>query len=502
MEGTGSYLCYGLLAALSSMLMRDRHRYGGLKAVRDRNSRRLCLPNYIGHFRNTGGLRQDLVLNPIRAIFLRKRFKRLGLEDRDKMRVVVLGAGIIGVTTAYYLAKRGLEVTVLDRQAGPGMETSFANAGELSYGMTSPWAAPGVPLKAIKWLFMKHRPLFIWPVMSPTMWGWGLSMLANCNARSYARNKSRMIRISNYSRDCLSDLLREVPLEFDMRERGTLQLFRSDKQLAASKADQAVLAEYDSPFEVLDREGCIAVEPGLAHVAEKFVGGLRLTADRTGDCRMFTMALADKTAELGARFHYGVTIKELAVKDGKVAGVVTAEGREVADCYVCAMGPFAPGLLRAIGINLPIYPIKGYSITLPVTDDSAAPQSTLMDETHKVAITRLGDRIRVAGQAEIIGYNKKLGKHATDSVRYVVSDLFPKGGDVSKAEGWTGLRPMTPDGTPVMGPTRYPNLFLNTGHGTLGWTMSCGSGRAVADLVAGVEPEISFDGLTAARYGQ
>jgi D-amino-acid dehydrogenase len=418
------------------------------------------------------------------------------------MRVVVLGAGIIGVTTAYYLARRGVEVAVLDRQAGPGMETSFANAGELSYGMTSPWAAPGVPVKAIKWLFMRHRPLFIWPLMSPRMWGWGLRMLANCNARSYALNKGRMVRISNYSRDCLTDLLQEVEIDFDLRQRGTLQLFRTDKQVKGSKADQAVLAEYDSPYEVLDRDGCIDAEPGLAHVADKFVGGLRLTADRTGDCRMFTMALAGKTAALGASFKYGVTVKGLAVEGGKIAGVDTDGGRVTGDAYVCAMGPFAPGLLRGIGINLPIYPIKGYSITLPVTDGDAAPQSTIMDETHKVAITRLGDRIRVAGQAEIIGYNRKLGKHATDTVRHVVSDLFPKGGDVSRAEGWTGLRPMTPDGTPVLGPTRYPNLYLNTGHGTLGWTMACGSGRAVADVVTGTAPEISFDGLTAARYGQ
>jgi D-amino-acid dehydrogenase len=418
------------------------------------------------------------------------------------MRVVILGAGVIGVTTAYYLAKRGVEVAVLDRQKGPGLETSFANAGELSYGMTSPWAAPGIPMKAVKWLFMKHRPLFIWPIISPRMWGWGLSMLANCNARSYAVNKSRMVRISNYSRDCLSDLLGEVAIEFDLREQGTLQLFRTEKQVKASKADQEVLKKHGSPFEVLDRDGCIAVEPGLAHVADKFVGGLRLTADRTGDCRMFTVALAERTENLGATFQYGVTVKGLDVSGGRISGVELETGRVTADAYVCAMGPFAPGLLRSVGIDLPIYPIKGYSITLPVTDDKAAPQSTIMDETHKVAITRLGDRIRVAGQAEIIGYNKTLGKRATESVRHVISDLFPRGGDLSKAEGWTGLRPMTPDGTPVIGPTRYPNLFLNTGHGTLGWTMACGSGRAVADLVTGVEPDISFDGLTAQRYGQ
>ena len=286
------------------------------------------------------------------------------------MKIIILGAGVIGVTTAYYAAKRGAEVLVLDRQAGPGLETSFANAGELSYGMTSPWAAPGVPKKAIKWLLMKHRPLFIWPLLSLTMWEWGARMLLNCNSRSYAVNKGRMVRVSNYSRDCLIDLLREVPLEFDGRAQGTLQLFRDEKQVEASKADQAVLAEYDSPFEVLDRDGCIAAEPGLRHVAHKFVGGLRLTADRTGDCRMFTTALAEKAAELGVTFRYGVTIKELAVEGDRIAAVVTDQGHEVADEYVVALGSYAPLLLRRIGIKLPIYPIKGYSITLPVTDEA------------------------------------------------------------------------------------------------------------------------------------
>ncbi len=418
------------------------------------------------------------------------------------MKVVVMGAGVIGVTTAWYLARAGAEVTVLDRQLGPGLETSYANAGELSYGMTSPWAAPGIPLKALKWLFMKRRPLFIWPLISPTMWIWGARMLMNCNEERYAINKARMVRISNYSRDCLPELIAETGIEFDQREQGTLQLFRTEKQLKGSKADQEILAEYDSPFEVLDRDGCIAVEPALADVRQKFVGGLRLTADRTGDCRMFTMALAEKAAELGVAFHYGQTIKAIAIENGKVAGIDTDPiGRVTGDSYVCALGSYGPRVLNPIGIRLPVYPVKGYSVTLPVVEDAKAPQSTIMDETHKVAITRLGDRIRVAGTAEIAGYSNRLGPHATDTVRYVISDLFPRGGDVSQAEGWTGLRPMTPDGTPVLGPTRYENLFLNTGHGTLGWTMSAGSGRAVADIVLGKKPEIDFDGLTAARYG-
>ncbi|HPE24035.1 MAG TPA: D-amino acid dehydrogenase [Albidovulum sp.] len=418
------------------------------------------------------------------------------------MKVVVMGAGVIGVTTAYYLAKAGAEVTVLDRQPGPGLETSYANAGELSYGMTSPWAAPGVPTKALKWLFMKRRPLFIWPLISPRMWKWGAQMLMNCNDDAYAVNKSRMVRISNYSRDVLPDLIAETGIEYDGRAQGTLQLFRTEKQMKASKADQAILAEFDSPFEVLDPAGCIAVEPALAHVRDKFVGGLRLTADRTGDCRMFTMALAEKTAALGARFHYGQKIEMIRVEGDRVKGVRTDKlGLVTADAYVCALGSYAPNLLDPIDLRLPVYPVKGYSVTLPVTDDAGAPQSTIMDETHKVAITRLGDRIRVAGTAEIAGYSNRLGPNATATVRHVIGDLFPTGGDIERAEGWTGLRPMTPDGTPILGPTRYPNLFLNTGHGTLGWTMAAGSGRAVADLVLGKAPDISFEGLTAARYG-
>ncbi len=419
------------------------------------------------------------------------------------MKVVVLGAGVIGVTTAWYLAKHGAEVVVLDRQTGPGLETSYANAGELSYGMTSPWAAPGVPVKALKWLFMKRRPLFIWPLISPTMWAWGAQMLINCNEKSYAVNKARMVRVSNYSRDCLPELIAETGIEYDGREQGTLQLFRDEKSMKGSKADQDILAEFGSPFEVLDRDGCVAVEPALARVRGKFVGGLRLTADRTGDCRMFTVALAEKAAGLGVEFRYGQTIKALRVGTGGIAGVETdPSGVETGDAYVCAMGSYAPMVLKTVGIRIPVYPVKGYSVTLPVIDDAAAPQSTIMDETHKVAITRLGDRIRVAGTAEIAGYSGRLGPHATDTVKHVIGDLFPGGGDLEKAEGWTGLRPMTPDGTPVMGPTKFPNLFLNTGHGTLGWTMACGSGRAVADLVMGRAPEIDFDGLTAARYGR
>ncbi|TDL81488.1 D-amino acid dehydrogenase [Palleronia sediminis] len=418
------------------------------------------------------------------------------------MKVVVMGAGVIGVTTAYYLAKQGAEVVVIDRQTGPGLETSYANAGQLSYGMSSPWAAPGIPKKAVKWMFMKRRPLFIWPLIDPVMWKWCAQMVRNCNEESYRINKGRMVRVSSYSRDVMPDLIDDTGIAYDGRQKGTLQLFRTAAQMKASKADQDILDEYDSPYEVLGRDACIAVEPALAEVRNKFVGGLRLTADRTGDCRMFTIGLTEKCAEMGVEFQYGQTIRSIAVENDEIAGVETEiAGRIAGDAYVCAMGSYAVDVLNPVGIKLPIYPVKGYSVTLPVVEDAFAPQSTIMDETHKVAITRLGDRIRVAGQAEIAGYSDRLGPHATDTVKHVIADLFPRGGDISKAEGWTGLRPMTPDGTPVLGATRYPNLFLNTGHGTLGWTMACGSGKAVADAVLGKTPEISMEGLTAARYG-
>ncbi|MES0828139.1 D-amino acid dehydrogenase [Ruegeria sp. SCP11] len=416
------------------------------------------------------------------------------------MKVIVLGAGVIGVTTAYYLAKQGVDVTVVDRQREAGLETSFANAGELSYGMSSPWAAPGIPKKALKWLLMRHRPLTIWPLPSPSMWAWGLQMLRNCNEESYRINKSRMVRVSSYSRDALTDLLKDVPIDFDQRNLGTLQLFRTEKQLEASKVDQDVLREFDSPFEVLDRDACIAAEPGLANVAEKFVGGLQLTSDRTGDCRKFTAALAAEAEKMGAKFRYNETIMGFETRNDQISSVLTEKDSFEGDGFVCCLGPYSAVLLKELDIHLPIYPVKGYSITLPVKDPVAAPQSTIMDETYKVALTRLGDRIRVAGQAEIIGFNKKLGKHATDAVRYVVNDLFPDGGDQTKIENWTGLRPMTPDGTPVLGRTEFKNLFLNTGHGTLGWTMACGSSRAVADLVVERQPDISFEGLEANRY--
>ena len=415
------------------------------------------------------------------------------------MKVVVLGAGIVGVTSAYQLAKAGHEVTVVDRQQGPALETSFANAGEVSFGYCSPWAAPGIPMKALKWLFMHHAPLILRPKVDAAMLSWLVKMLSNCTSERYAINKSRMLRLADYSRISLAAVREETDIAYDERMQGTLQLFRTQQQLDSSAKDVKALAADGVPYEVLDRDGCTRVEPALRHVRDKIVGGLLTPKDETGDCFKFTNALAAKAVELGVRFQYGTTIKGLDIEGGQVRGVVTEGGRLGADAVVVALGSYSPLLLKPFGIRLPVYPVKGYSLTIPITDASRAPESTVMDETYKIAITRLGDRIRVGGMAEISGYTNDLGLPRRQTLEHSVTDLFP-GGDVAKASFWSGLRPMTPDGTPVIGPTKIKGLFLNTGHGTLGWTMSSGSARVISDLVSGRKPDIDATDLAVSRY--
>lgn len=415
------------------------------------------------------------------------------------MKVTVLGAGVIGVTTAYQLAKAGHEVTVIDRRSGPALETSFANAGEVSFGYCSPWAAPGIPQKALKWLFMEHAPLILRPKIDTAMLSWMAKMLSNCTSARYALNKSRMLRLADYSRQALAELRAETGITYDERMQGTLQLFRTQQQLDASAKDVKALAADGIPYEVLDRDGCMRVEPALRHVGDKIVGGLLTPKDETGDCFKFTNALEKLAEAHGVRFVYGRTILDLQIRDGKVSGVETDNGPMTSDAVVVALGSYSPLLLKKAGIRLPVYPVKGYSLTIPITDASRAPESTVMDETYKIAITRLGDRIRVGGMAEISGYTNDLGLARRRTLEHSVTDLFP-GGDVKQADFWSGLRPMTPDGTPVIGATKVQGLFLNTGHGTLGWTMSCGSARVISDLVSGRAPEIDATDLAIARY--
>ena len=415
------------------------------------------------------------------------------------MHIIILGSGVVGVTTAYYLAKLGHEVTVVDREEGPALETSFANAGQVSPGYASPWAAPGIPLKAAKWLLQKHAPLVLRLTTDPKQYSWLLQMLANCTESRYKVNKSRMVRVAEYSRDCLVALRDETGIQYDQRMQGTLQLFREQYQLDGIGKDIEVLRQDGVPFEVLDREDCVRVEPALARARDNFVGGLRLPNDETGDCFKFTNALAKITEGLGVKFRFGVDIKSLLLTSGKVSGVETSQGMLTADRYVVALGSYTPALIKSLGLNAPIYPVKGYSITAPIINEELAPVSTVLDESFKIAITRLGDRIRVGGMAEVSGFTKDLPAARRATLDLSVSDLFP-GGDLKAATFWSGLRPMTPDSTPIIGGTRYDNVFINAGHGTLGWTMGPGSGKLLADLISGNKPDIQSDDLGIARY--
>ena len=417
------------------------------------------------------------------------------------MRIVILGAGVIGVSSAYYLAQAGHEVEVLDRQPAAGLETSFANAGQVSPGYSAPWAGPGIPLKALRWLSMAHSPLAIRPGLDARMYAWMTQMLSNCTHSAYGRNKARMVRLAEYSRDKLKALRADTGITYDERARGTLQLFRTQQQLDHVGEDTQVLDSFHVPYSVLDVPDCIAQEPALARVRGKFVGGLYLPGDETGDAHLFTQRLAERAAQQGVIFRYGVTVERLLEEGGRVSGVALAGGDVVrADAYVVALASYSPALLRPLGLNLPVYPVKGYSLTLPIIHEDGAPQSTVMDETYKIAITRLGNRIRVGGTAELAGFDLTLRPERRETLAFSVSDLFPEGGDLTTAQFWTGLRPMTPDGTPIIGPTRLPNLFTNTGHGTLGWTMACGSGQLIADLISGRPPEIEADDLALSRY--
>ncbi len=418
------------------------------------------------------------------------------------MRVLVLGSGVIGTCTAWYLAQAGFEVTVVDRQPAPALETSFANAGQISPGYASPWAAPGIPLKAFKWLFSRHAPLAIKPGLDPRQYVWMLQMLRNCTASRYAVNKARMVRLSEYSRECLDELRAATGLEYEGRQLGTVQLFRTQAQLDGAAKDIAVLKEYGVPYELLDPAGIVRVEPALAGVVDTLVGALRLPEDETGDCEIFTRRLAALAEKAGVEFRFGAIVDRVEASGGRVTGV-SIDGRiDRADRYVMALGSYSTPLLAPLGIDLPVYPLKGYSLTLPITDAAMAPTSTILDESYKVAVTRFDERIRVGGMAELAGFDLTLNPRRRQTLEKVVNDLYPHGGDLARAEFWTGLRPATPDGTPVVGASGLDNLYLNTGHGTLGWTMACGSGRYLADLMSGHTPRISSEGLDISRYGR
>lgn len=417
------------------------------------------------------------------------------------MKVLVLGSGVVGVTSAWYLAKAGHDVSVIDRASGPALETSFANAGQVSFGYTTPWAAPGLLMKAIKWMSKPNSPLIITPQASPAMVKWLIAMLINCNEEKYKKNKSLMVRISDYSAECLSELRNETGIHYDERMKGTIQLFRDAAQLEAVQKDIDVLKADGVQFEMLDKEGCIAVEPGLAGMKEEIAGGLRTPKDETGDCRIFTTKLSALAQEKGVQFFYNTEVKKLLQEGGKITGIETTKGIMTADAYLVAMASFTPFLLDDVGLKAPIYPVKGYSITVPIVDEAKAPVSTVIDDIYKVAVTRLGNTIRVGGMAEVSGYEIKLKDARLKTLTEALNMMFKGAADLSKKpELWSGLRPVTPDSVPILGATKYPNLFINAGHGTLGWTMAAGSGRFLADVISGKKPDIDPAKLDISRY--
>ena len=416
------------------------------------------------------------------------------------MKIAILGSGVIGTTTAWYLRQAGHEVVVVDRQPAAAMETSFANAGEISPGYASPWAAPGIPLKAIRWLLMRHAPLVLRPQLDAAMLSWLFAMLRNCTGERYAINKARMVRLAEFSRDRLIELRSQTGIQYDQQSLGTLQLFRTQAQLDGTAKDIEVLRQYGIPFELLDGSGCIAAEPGLAAARTPIAGGLRLPNDETGDCFKFTTALAELAQRAGVAFRFDENIERIEASGDRVDGIVTGSGVVTADAYVVALGSHSARLVRPIGLKLPVYPVKGYSMTIDVTDAALAPRSTLLDESYKVAITRLGDRIRVGGMAEISGYDLALPASRRRTLEHSVESLFPDAGAVAGGTFWAGLRPMTPDSTPVLGRTGFNNLYLNTGHGTLGWTMACGSAHLLSNIISGKRPAIEVDDLGISRY--
>ncbi|MFY9179575.1 MAG: D-amino acid dehydrogenase [Venatoribacter sp.] len=416
------------------------------------------------------------------------------------MRALVLGAGVVGVTTAYYLAKAGLEVEVIDRQTSAAVETSYANAGQLSYGYSAPWAAPDIPFKAIKWLFQRHAPLAISLTSDINQYKWMWQLLLNCTPRRYDINKERMVRLAEYSRECIGQLRDEIGIQYEGRELGLTQLLRTPRQLKNVANDMAILDRFNVPYRLLKPSEIGEVEPALSSREHKLTGALHLPEDESGDCYLFTQRLMEKAKELGVTFTFNTSINRFERKDSCLLGVWAGCELKQADFYIMAAGCYSPELLLPLDIKLPVYPLKGYSLTLPIAHPESAVRATILDETYKVAITRFDNRIRVGGMAEIMGFDLGLNPDREETLSMVLEDLFPNAADTSNTNFWSGLRPATPDGTPVIGHTPYRNLFMNTGHGTLGWTMACGSGKLLTDIIAGNATEISTAGYSVARY--
>lgn len=413
------------------------------------------------------------------------------------MKVVVLGAGLLGVTSAWFLRQLGHEVIVIDRQASAAAETSFANGGQISVSHAEPWANPGAPLKVLKWLGKEDAPLLFRLRADQRQWLWGLQFLRECTPARTRHNIEQIVRLGTYSRDTLQQLRGDTGLQYDQRTQGILHFYTNPQEFDAAEAPAAQMRELGCDRRVISADEAIRIEPALAHIRPQLAGATYTAEDESGDAIRFARGLVALCEQNGVDFRMSHTITALRTQAGQIdhVEVTDSEGRFQrirGDAYVVALGSISPLLLKPLGLNLPIYPAKGYSVTMPVLDASRAHQVSLTDDEYKLVFSRLGDRLRIAGTAELNGYDRDLNRVRCEAIVSRVQELFPGAGDVTQAQFWTGLRPATPSNVPVIGGTRWPNLFLNTGHGTLGWTHACGSGKSIARIVSGLAPEVDF----------
>ncbi|WP_280153766.1 D-amino acid dehydrogenase [Piscinibacter sp. XHJ-5] len=418
------------------------------------------------------------------------------------MNVIVMGAGIIGISTAWHLLEQGHRVTVIDRQPDAAMETSFANGAQISVSFCEPWANAQAPFKVARWLLRDDSPLLFRPRLDPHQWRWGLAFLAQCNDAAFERNVAQLVALGRYSHETLKGMVAQTGIEYQRLERGILHFFSSQQELDAGAAGAELMRRHGVDRRVLSREEVLKVEPALRHFADRIFGGTFTASDESGDARVFTQALARRCAQQGATFLYGHDVLGFET-GGRLLDAVQvrerASGRVAvlkADAYVAAMGSFTAPLLRPLGIRLPIYPAKGYSATMKLKRPQDASVVSMIDDARKIAISRLGDHIRVAGTAEMAGYDASIDSRTSRRrcaalvARY--EELFPGVADTSEPNFWAGLRPSTPSNIPIIGRSRVHNLWINAGHGTLGWTHGAGSGRALAELMAGRRPRIGF----------
>ena len=417
------------------------------------------------------------------------------------MRVIVLGAGLLGVTSAYFLSQLGHEVTVIDRQGTPGAETSFANGGQISVSHAEPWANPSAPLKVLQWLGKEDAPLLFRIRADMRQWLWGLQFLRECTPARTRHNIEQIVRLGTYSRDTLQQLRADTGIDYAQRSQGILHFYTSQKEFDGAQGPAEQMRALGCERHVISADAAVALEPALAHIRPQLTGATYTAEDESGDANRFTRELARLCEAAGVQFRMGHTVTALREAGGRIdhVEVTDAEGRFQrlrADAYVLAMGAFSPLLAAPLGLRLPIYPAKGYSVTMPVKDAAMAHQVSLTDDEFKLVFSRLtgpdGDRLRIAGTAELNGYNRDLNTVRCEAIVRRVEQLFPGAGDTTQAQFWTGLRPATPSNVPLIGATKMPNLFLNTGHGTLGWTHACGSGKSIARIVSGLAPELDF----------